>query len=347
VDSDYYQGRILNETPPEVSKIKIHRIPFYRFPGAVTMVKLLFPVFLIFFALRHKKHIEAILLSGSPFHPFISSIILKGLLGIPTVLDFRDSWSPNFGYEGRQPANFWDRYKHRFLGLIERISIRFASCVTFATDVLLKEYRRLIPYHDNKYFTITNGYDPEDFISVEPIRLDNRKSIILTGQFNIYTPEVVSGLMQALKFFPFLHFIYIGSEDRLILKKAQAFESTNQVTTLPYSPYRKILALIAGADYGLVTNGMVNGMGTKIFDYLALKKPTLCFVPKGSVITNHFSGAKGVVICEAPHTLASIKKGLSSIFEKTSAADDNMIKQFSRKESARKLAQILQKARTG
>jgi hypothetical protein len=158
---------------------------------------------------------------------------------------------------------------------------------------------------------------------------------------------VVTGLIQALKFFPFLHFIYIGNEYKLVSKKAQAFENTTQVTTLPYSPYRKMIALIAGADYGLVTTGMVNGMGTKIFDYLALKKPTLCFVPKGSVITKHLSGAKGVVICEAPHSLASIKKGLSSIFEVTSTVEDKMIKQFSRKECARKLAQILQKASTG
>ena len=344
VAPDYYQGRILSEVPPEVNRAKICRIPFYRFPGAVTIVKLLFPVFLIFFALRHRRHIDGILLSGSPFHPFLASIFLKGLLGIPTILDFRDSWSPNFGYEGRQPASLWDGYKHRFFELIERISIHFASCVTYATDVLLEEYRRLIPYHGNKYYTISNGYDPEDFIAVEPNRLDNSKTIILTGQFNIYTPEVVTGLMQALKSFPFLHFIYIGSEYRLISKKAKAFESTNQVTALPYSPYREMLALIAGSDCGLVTTGMVNGMGTKIFDYLALKKPTLCFVPKGSVITNHFSGAKGVVICEAPHTLASIKKGLSSILEVTPTVDDKMIKQFSRKESARKLAQILQKA---
>ena len=108
-----------------------------------------------------------------------------------------------------------------------------------------------------------------------------------------------------------------------------------------------MLALVAGADYGLVTTGMVNGMGTKIFDYLALKKPTLCFVPKGSVITKHFSGAEGVVICEAPHTLATIKKGLSAILKVTSTIDDKMIKQFSRKECTRKLVQILQKISTG
>ena len=344
VDPDYYQGRILREVPPEVNKTKIHRIPFYRFPGAVTIVKLLFPLIIIFFALRHKRQIEGVLLSGSPFHPFLSTIILKGLLGIPTVLDFRDSWSPNYGYEGRHSASFLETSKHRFFELIERISIQYASGVTFATDVLLEEYSRLIPFQRNKYYTITNGYDPEDFISVKPIHLVNSKTIILTGQFNIYTPEVVTGLIKALKFFPFLHFIYIGSEYRLISKKVQAFENTTQVTTLPYSPYRKMLALIAGADYGLVTNGMVNGMGTKIFDYMALNKPTLCFVPKGSVITKHFSGAKGVVICEAPHTLASIKKGLSSIFEVRSTVDENMIKRFSRKKSSRTLAQVLQKA---
>ena len=60
VDPDFYQGRILSEVPSEVNKMKIHRIPFYRFPGAVAIGKLLFPLILIFFALRHKRHIDVI-----------------------------------------------------------------------------------------------------------------------------------------------------------------------------------------------------------------------------------------------------------------------------------------------
>jgi len=343
VDPHYYRGRILEELPPEVEKIRIHRLPFYRIPGAVTLTKLFFPLIIILFALRNKKNIDAVFLSGSPFYPFIAAVILKGMLGIPTVLDFRDSWSRNYGYDGRPPAGLL-KIKSFFFEIIERISIRFSSVVTFSTDALLEEYRRLIPGCAQKYCVITNGYDAEDFAAVKPQRLVSGKTMILTGQFNVYTPEVASGLMQALKSFPWLHFIYAGSEYRVILEKARAHDIETQVTVLPYLAYREILSLIAGADYCLLTNGMVNGMGTKIFDYLALKKPTLCFVPRGSVIKKHFAHEQALVISEAPHSPASIKKGLISLFELQSVPDDHGLEKYSRKEAARSLARLLDSA---
>lgn len=346
VDPDYYQGRILNEIPPEVNKMEIHRIPFYRFPGNVTLVKLFFPILITFFVLRQKKNLDAVLLTGSPFHPFVISIIIKGLLGIPTFLDFRDAWSFNNSFDGRRVEGFWQIFRQHFYEFLERIAIHFASAVIFATKTLQDEYRRLLPSQQKKFWTITNGYDPDDFFSVKPIQMLDKKTIILTGKFNLYTPEVVTGLMQALKSFSFLHFIYIGSEYDIINQSARSSGSDNQVTALPYLPYRELLRRIAGADYGLVTSGMPNILGTKIFDYLALRKPILCFVPKDSEISRNFAEEQSVVICEAPHTPDNIRKGLVSLFEVKEGTQKAIMKQFSRKETTRKLAHILQLAST-
>jgi hypothetical protein len=57
---------------------------------------------------------------------------------------------------------------------------------------------------------------------------------------------------------------------------AKDFKVTNRVKVFPFKPYSETLQLLAGCDYGLLSHGMVNGMGTKIFDYLALKKAFLC-----------------------------------------------------------------------
>lgn len=344
VDSAYYQGKVINELPPEINRMNVFRFPFRRFPGCVTLVKLLFPLIISFIAFRHRKKIDAVLMTGSPFHPFLISGFLKGLLGMPTFLDFRDAWSLNNGFDGRQAENYWEKFRQRFLVLLERIAIHFASGVIFATQTLQDEYRALILTNEKKYYTVTNGYDTEDFNSVTPIRTVDSRSIILTGQFNLYTPEVLAGLMNVLKFFPFLHFIYIGNEHDIIARTAKSSGSENQVTTLPYLPHRELISRIAGADYGLVTSGMPNILGTKIFDYLALKKPVLCFVPKGSEITRNFAEEKSVVICEAPHTLESIKNGLSSLFNLKERTNDTMINKFTRKETTKKLSQILQMA---
>jgi glycosyltransferase involved in cell wall biosynthesis len=287
-----------------------------------------------------------VLLTGSPFHPFLISIFVKGLLGIPTFLDFRDAWSLNNGFDGRRVKYFKERFRRYLLILFERIAIKFASGVIFATDTLQKEYRRLLPFQQKKFYTVTNGYDAEDFISVKPIRTVKKKAIILVGQFNLYTPEVLLGLLQALKLFPFLHFIYIGSENHIINQKARLFGSQKQVTTLPYLPHRELINHIAGADYGLVTSGLPNILGTKIFDYLALKKPILCFVPTGSEIARNFVKEKSIVICESPHTLESIKNGLNLLLEVKECTTEKILDRFSRKETTKKLAQILQMGST-
>jgi glycosyltransferase involved in cell wall biosynthesis len=308
--------------------------------------KTAFPVIYFFFAFRHKKDLDAVLLTGSPFHPFLISIFVKKLLSVPTFLDFRDAWSLNNGFDGKRVKYFRERFRRRLFALFERVAIQFASGVIFATNTLQEEYRRLLPFQQEKFHTITNGYDAEDFVSVIPIRMVGKKTIILAGQFNLYTPEVLSGLMQALKSFPLLHFIYVGSENDIIYQKAKFFESESQVTTFPYLPHREMINRIAGADYGLVTASLPNILGTKIFDYLALKKPILCFVPPGSEIIRNFAREKSIVICESPHTLESIKKGLNLLLEVKEVTNKKILNQFSRKETTKRLAKILQMANT-
>lgn len=342
VDPAYYSHKIVKELPPEVGKIRAFRIPFYRFPGCVFLLKLLFPILIVLFTFRHRKNLDAVIMTGSPYHPFISSVLLKGILRIPTYLDFRDAWSFNHGFDGREAKTFLLKLRQHFFSAIERISIQFASGVIFATDILQAEYSRQIPFQTYKFYTVTNGYDPDDFISVRPTRITASKNIILTGQFYLYTPEVVEGLMLSLKFFPSLHFTYIGNEHELIAKMVKVHNMESQVTTIPYLSYQKLLMHIAGADYGLVTTGMPNILGTKIFDYLALGKPTLCFVPKDSMISRKFSGQEGVVISEVPHTIDSIKQGLITLMNVKERIDIRTIKHFSRKECAGQLARILQ-----
>ncbi|MBK1649793.1 glycosyltransferase [Rhabdochromatium marinum] len=345
VDPRYYGERQLQDDPrltTDLAATRIIRAPYWRFPGHVIFMKLLHPLLALIFAWRHRRGISAVYLCGSPFHPFLLTFPLTGLLHIPTLLDFRDSWSINHGYDGRRPDRLRARLRQRFLGLIERISIQFSSRVVFATYQLEDEYTELFPQWREKYSTIHNGFDPADFTRIEPQRLNTGPTLIMTGQFHIYTPDAVDALMHCLSERPALHFVYVGGEQAIIEAAARRAGVENQVICLPYSPYAEVLRLTAGADVGLVSNGLINGLGTKIFDYLALGKPTLCLVPNGSIIAREFADAPSVIISHPPHTAERIAIALDRTMAMVGQAGAVDLARFDRRESTRELAGLLE-----
>lgn len=344
VDPRYYGQRRLEADPrltTDLAATKIIRAPYLRFPGHVLAMKLLHPLFALGFAWKHRRHLDAVYLCGSPFHPFLLTVPLTGLLRIPTILDFRDSWSINHGYDGQRPATLKARLRETLLGLIERISIRFASRVVFSTARLQEEYTNLFPAWRHRYHTIRNGFDPGDFAQVSPLRSHSGHTLILTGQFHVYTPDAVDALMTCLRSRPDFHFVYVGGEQMIIAEAAHRAGVSCQVTSLPYQPYMQVLNLTAGADVGLVTNGMVNGLGTKIFDYLALGKPTVCLVPTGSVIASEFGTTPTVVISHPPHTPERIAIALMRACDMIGMPTNVDLVRYDRRESTRQLARLL------
>ncbi|WP_288355651.1 hypothetical protein [uncultured Cycloclasticus sp.] len=296
------------------------------------------------YVIKHRSEIDIVYFSGSPFHPFILSVVLNVFLKKPTVLDFRDSWSNNHGFDGNKVPSLFGKIKQWIAEKLERYSIKFASSVIYSTPVLQKEYEVLHPEFISKYKTIPNGYDPDDFIGIKPIKASDKVTLVLAGQFNLYTPTAMNSLMGALKELPRLHFIYIGNEVDVIRKAAKLHAVEYSVTAFGYMPYEKVLRYIAGADYGLLSSGLKNGMGTKIFDYLALSKATLCFVPEGSVITQEFSDLDSVVISNPPYTVPLLKEKLLELIEKEKVLDQQgALNSFSRVAAAEELSFVFNK----
>ncbi len=345
IDKRYYGKKILKTIPKEMQDLKISRLYFIPIPAAKILASLIYPLFILFFVFKKRRSIQAIYISGSPFHPFILTTILSTLFNIPTALDFRDAWSYNYGFNSTRnnELNTFRKIKSKlFLG-IEKISLKYATFATFATSVLRDEYSQLIPQYKKKYHVIYNGYDKDDFKNIKPISLCSGKTIILTGKFYLYTPEAVKLFLELLRDIPGLTFIYVGNEYKIISSIAKKVHAENKIIVMDYQPYIYILRLIAGSNYCLLSNGLINGMGTKIFDYIALNKPTLCLVPKGSIISTQFRETKGLVISEGPHTKEKINKNLLKLLAQDSICGKRLIDKFSRKNSTEKLSTLFNK----
>lgn len=342
VDPRFYGPRVLPSMPSDVSNAKIRRLPYARFPGHLALSKLLFPLWLVLHAAIQRRRIGAVYLCGSPFYPFLFSGLFTGLLDLPTVLDFRDSWSMNHGYDGKERPGITGFIREHLCRIVEHLGIRFATSVVFATSTLRDEYAALFPRFKDKFSTIHNGYDPDEFRGVTPLSVSPGKTLVLAGQFLVYTPEAAQTLMQALKHLPTWHFLYIGNEHEAMRTAAEANDLLDRVTLKPYLPYGEVLRLVAGSDAALLSAGLANGMGTKIFDYLALCKPILCLVPEDSIIVREFGHMKQMIFCHPPHTPQKLKEALVRLFEvESSPISEDVLSGFTRRQASRRLVGLL------
>ncbi len=341
VDPRYYKGKVVkSDTGKALDFGKIIKNKYYNFPFNVLICKLLFPFYSFIQVLNRKSDIDIVYITGSPYHPFILSFFFKFFLNIKTVLDFRDSWSINHGFDGKARRGVLSFIREKLYILIERFSIKYACYVVFATKELMSEYANVHYKYKNKFSVIHNGVDYDDFKEVKPNRINQKNIIIISGKFLLYTPDAFSLMAEVLKNNNDLFFFYIGGEYKQIEKCSLKYDVSSQVKALPYQDYKLVLDYIAGSDVCLFTNGMKNGLGTKIFDYVALKKPVVCLVPKGSVVFECFSEKDYVFVLEYPCDFdvfeSYVNKAMSAIITDYS----ENVKKYSRCEASKKLSDI-------
>lgn len=105
-------------------------------------------------ALRHR--VEAIFASLSPWTSGFLGLMLKKLLGLPLILDFRDYWTL-WPIKAQRPVR--DRLDAR----AERLLLRAADRIICVHEAMAQDFARLEPRAASKCVVITNGYDPADF----------------------------------------------------------------------------------------------------------------------------------------------------------------------------------------
>lgn len=339
VDPHYYGSRRLDRTSEEFRTLDVIRLPYLSIPGSTLLAKLVFPAAVCWVAWRRRRQIDAVYLVGSPFHPFVISPVLTHLVGLPTILDFRDSWSINplflRKYRGlSRKLITWVR------GGIEGLGVAHASAVTFATDRLRQDYARLFPRHQHRFHTIDNGFDAEDVEGTTPERITSGRTLVLAGKFHFYTPNLTLLLLEALRQLPHLHLLYIGSEAAIFHALGNAAGIQKQLTAMSFQPPKRVLGLIAGADWALLSHANDYAMGTKVYDYLALGKPILAFVPNDSPV-NELDTLPTVLVEHPPYTNRQVQNALSRLINLSIAPVADDVDRFSRAAATKRLAHVL------
>ena len=235
-----------------------------------------------------KEKINLVLSTSPPATSHIVAFWISVLSGRPLVLDFRDLWTQNEGYESRNLPPLFKKID-RFW---EKRALRRASAIIAATEGFCNQIKENNPELDPKKFhPVTNGIDPDDFAEVRyPTEKNDKFYILHMGSlYGHRNPEFFFKVLtewqkQRPEITEQVNCEFIGNtpgyENAL---KGQPIEP--MVNFRGHIPQKQILQLLWQADLLLLILGFnaqaKKVMPAKLFEYICTGRPILAFVPDG------------------------------------------------------------------
>ena len=220
--------------------------------------------------LLSRRRVDVILATGEPFVLFRYATKLSREFGIPWVADFRDAWSQNKGRAGFRLSRRWD----------EALERRYTASARLITTVSGLLARMLATVHEGKTVEIVmNGFDPE---SVESARSTpqarDRFTIGFAGMIYGWHPvETVFSVLNHVSAVAPFELSLVGINDRVGIERLLTSKFSNlakKTTFVGRLPNDLAARELAKANVLLMFNNYAY-LGTKIFDYLALKRHVL------------------------------------------------------------------------
>lgn len=293
--------------------------------------------------LARRERIDAILTSSPPETAHIVGATVHGITKLPWLADFRDEWVSD-------PYRQFPTPLHRSLNVkLERFIVKHATAVVSATQYITNDFQRRYPYQrSEKFITITNGFDyhPQLHTPLDPSVL----TIVHAGSFaKSDGPDL---FFEALRYCldtgsirrNAIHLLCVGAYGIAVPS-----DLAKIVTVLPFTPYHEMPQYFALADLLLLVISPRRGNAantTKIFDYLASRKPIFAVVPPEGQAAQLIRDTKtGVVV--APNSITAIADELGKAFQQwqanrlTIVPDRQRIARYDRKRLTSDLARVL------
>ena len=216
--------------------------------------------------------VDIILASGDPFILFHYACKLSKKHKIPWIADYRDPWS----YDSSKKNIFlkiWSRYH-------EKKIVNTSTCIISVSEFIKAQISELTT---KKIYVIPNGYESEFTERAKKIKQTNKcLSIALAG--TIYDWNPIEGFLFTVNEFVkkgntlLINFYGINKTDEINnLISSKFLLIKNHVQLHTKLPYEILLEKLAENNLLLLFN-YYSYMGTKIYDYIGLKrKILLCF----------------------------------------------------------------------
>lgn len=298
-----------------------------------------------------EEHPDIVYLTGGPFFPLVAGPIAKLLFRIPYVVDLRDPWkltqhaTPSSGLKAL--LGCW------LTRVCEPIVVRLAASVICVSDGMGEEYRRAYGATPReKFVVITNGYDPSDTASVEPISFSG-VTAVYTGKF-----RTSDGFRDPAPFFQAvrrardsghdIRFVHVGAVEAEVVTAAERAGVRGYTEFAGPGPYRRALAYAKGADVlVLIAGGYGGELTTKVFDYIGCNRPILAIADTDSGIAKLLHEVPNARVVEAADSEALASELARICFPREEArgeANEAVLRRYHREYLTGQLAAVLREA---
>ena len=293
------------------------------------------------------KNITDVVVTAPP-HSFLyyATILKSEFPHINLIIDYRDPWNYFPAYK---LINFKSMQKKMKSINMEIQAISMADKIICTTNDMSKYLKQSYPNLNLNISTIYNAYDKDDYSNVKtPKNIKNEKILIM------YAGSLESGRIEAIKLIAkSLHKMEKNNQDLNIKfifysnKNLNSFSNFKYFETLKkyfiFNEYLKqdeIFNQISLCDIALSINSFENPavISTKVFDYMALKKP-IWHISEGGELFQLLEDNSQYV---SKYDFKDIESILESILEyKSSMSNIPEYKEFDIINQTKKLEQLL------
>ena len=298
-----------------------------------------------------KESKVSLIYSTSPFMTaHLIALLTKRIYGIPWVADFRDPWRANpFKKIPYRSVDKWDRF-------LESCTMKQADHIICVTENMKKDFINRYPFTRDKISYIPNGYDPEDYEGLEPLREFDEDFFVLTHAGTFYGPRSPIPIFEALlrlhkesnEIMRHFRLQLIGITEyngERIEDIAKRFGIDSFVKVIPPLNKKKALRYMKGSDALLLVGfkGKNSDMQVpgKFFEYIAIDRPIFVVAPSASGIGEMFYSENIAGEISEPDDISDISNKLMRMIKNDQGHPINKIEKFNRHVLAQQFEKIL------
>jgi glycosyltransferase involved in cell wall biosynthesis len=299
-------------------------------------------------AARIQSDFDAVLTTAPPFSTHLVGDWLSQRYRLPWVAEYRDNWTAN-------PLHRRHRLLQSVNTRLERRLLTHAGAVVAVSDAAAMEICQRFPEVAGRVVVAMNGYDPDDIPaeSAPPVEFTIVHAGTLDERRN---PRAFFHALSALaardrSFAESARLLLLGNVTRAAVEEARESLGAARVTVGGLVSHREALiqASRAALLLGITTEAEAGtaGLTSKLFEYLALRKPILMLAPEGPA--RRMVETTGSGLSASPEDVPAIVGALARLYQEWVDGVDRstppeLLAALTRRQTARQVAGALEAA---
>ncbi|MGG7213304.1 hypothetical protein ACQPUY_06745 [Clostridium nigeriense] len=300
----------------------------------------------------NENEIDIIYSTSSPYTDHLIGLEIKKITNKPWVADFRDPWIGNDIIMGGYSRERVEKEKK-----LELEVVSLADVVINVTESITNMYKNRYPQFEDKFITITNGFDSNDKKVIKKENSNkfriNYSGILIKSQ----NPKDIIAAIERItnknkNFEKDLEINFTGNVAEELVDIMKSSSISSKININSYVEHDKILNIMANSNINLLilpdeeqSKGIYTG---KIFDYILAERPILGIMPEDGVASKLIN-ENSIGLAVNHGEVDKIEEFILSEYRKFKNGellDINSISkcsQFDRKNLAKQLAEVFNK----